>query len=311
MATDQATESPRATNVFVVLNPRSGRSDAGQIRAALDRHFSAGGAAYRVHEPSHDDPMADRINEAVHDGCDLIVAAGGDGTVSSVADALAGVNGAPPLGIIPLGTANVLAGELGIPFDPEEACKLLAGDHALARIDVMELAGKHYVTQVGVGLDAEMIRGTPDDRKRRFGRAAYVWTAVTQLMGFRRHRFTLKVDGKTTQVKAMQVLVANSGTLGQRPFRWGEDIRPDDGRLDVCVIRARTLAGLVSLGWHFVRGRHRQAPDVHYLAATREVTVSTARPMPVQADGEIVGETPVTVRIVPGAVRVVVPRPSA
>lgn len=311
MATEQATEAPRATNVFVVLNPRSGRSDAGVIRGALDRHLAGGGAAYRVHEPSHDDPLADRVNEAVRGGCDLVVAAGGDGTVSSVADALAGAGGSTPLGIIPLGTANVLAGELGIPFDPEEACRLLAGDHALARIDVMELAGKHYVTQVGVGLDAEMIRDTPDERKRRFGRVAYVWTAVTRILGFRRHRFTLEVDGRTTRVKGMQVLVANSGTLGQRPFRWGEDIRPDDGRLDVCVIHAQSLAGLVALGWHFVRGRHRQAPDARYLAATREVTVSTARPMPVQADGEIVGETPVTVRIVPGAVRVVVPRVSA
>ena len=107
----------------------------------------------------------------------------------------------------------------------------------------------------------------------------------------------------------MQVLVANSGTLGSRPFRWGPDIRPDDGRLDVCVIRARTLVHLLAMSWHFLLGQHRRSPSVTYLTAAREVTIATRRPMPVQADGEIVGETPVTVRVVQGAVRVVVPLP--
>ena len=105
----------------------------------------------------------------------------------------------------------------------------------------------------------------------------------------------------------MQVLVANSGTLGSRPFRWGPDIRPDDGRLDVCVIRARTLLDFLTIGWHFVRGQHRRSPGVKYLAAFRSVTLASRKPRPVQADGEIVGETPVTVTVVPGAVRVVVP----
>ena len=189
------------------------------------------------------DSLTDRVREAVASGCDLVVAAGGDGTVSAVADALAGTE--TPLGIVPLGTANVLAGELGIPLDLEAACALLAGEHALARIDAMELAGKHYVTQVGVGLDAAMIRDTPGEHKRRFGRVAYLWTAATPAgRASSSRRFTLTVDGVTTRPRAMQVLVANSGTLGSRPFRWGQDIRPDDGRLDVCVIAARTLLEL-------------------------------------------------------------------
>lgn len=192
------------------------------------------GITFEVHEPSHAEPLIGRIREAVDSGCDLVVAAGGDGTVSSVADALVGTE--TPLGIIPLGTANVLAGELGIPLDVDASCALLAGDHALTRIDAMEIDGKHYVTQVGVGLDAEMIRGTQGEHKRRFGRLAYLWTAATRLVGLQARRFTLMVDGQTSRPRASQVLVANSGTLGSRPFRWGLDIRPDDGQVDVCLI---------------------------------------------------------------------------
>lgn len=295
----------RATSAFVVLNPRSGRCEAGVAFKALETHLEGAGIACRVYEPADGEWPGQRVGEALESGCDLVVAAGGDGTVSAVVNALSGSD--TPLGIVPLGTANVLAGELEIPIDLDGACRLLAGEHTLARIDAMELGGKRYVTQVGVGLDAAMIRDTPTEKKRRFGRAAYVFTAVARLFGFQPRRFTLTVDGVVTRPRAIQVVVANCGTLGHRPFRWGPDIRPDDGRLDVCVIRAHTLFDLAAMGCLFIVGRHRRARNVSYLKVTREVTVATSTPMPVQADGELVGETPAVVRIVPGAIGVVVP----
>ena len=111
-------------------------------------------------------------------------------------------------------------------------------------------------------------------------------------------------------------MIANSGILGQPPFRWGPDIEPDDGRLDVCIVRAQTLLDYLSLGWHVVRGQHRQSSNVRYLHARRQIVIETGRPLPVQADGEIIGETPVQVQLVAAAVRVIVPetrddRPSA
>jgi YegS/Rv2252/BmrU family lipid kinase len=299
----------RAKNVFVVLNPKSGSCDRGEARGALERHFSVVGVACRVHETGHDDRLIDLVRDAVRGGCDLVVAAGGDGTVSAVADGLIGTE--TPLGIVPLGTANVLARELGIPVDLEGACQLLAGDHALTKIDAMELGGKYYFTQVGVGIDAMMIRDTTREHKRRFGRVAYLWTAVTRLVGFQPRRFQLRIDGTVSRPRASQVLVANSGILGQPPFRWGPDIRPDDGRLDVCVIRARTVLDYLVLGWHVLLGQHRRDPNVGYRVAEQAVEIATNAPMPVQADGEIVGETPVTVKAVPGAVRVIVPAPAS
>jgi YegS/Rv2252/BmrU family lipid kinase len=244
----------------------------------------------------------------------MVVAAGGDGTVSAVAEGLVGTE--TPLGIIPLGTANVLARELGIPVELEGAVRLLAGAHGVTSIDAMKVGEKHYFTQVGIGIDAMMIRDTRREDKRRFGRIAYIWTALTRLLGFQPRRFLITADDRQELHRASQVVIANSGILGQPPFRWGPDIEIDDGRLDVCIVRARTLLNYVTLGWHVVRGQHRQSTNVRYLRARRQIDIETRRPLPVQADGEIIGETPMRVEVVAAAVRVIVPetrddRPSA
>jgi diacylglycerol kinase family enzyme len=105
----------------------------------------------------------------------------------------------------------------------------------------------------------------------------------------------------------VQVLVANGGTLGVAPLRWGPGISPRDGRVNVVVVGGRTPLDYFKIAWHTVRGKHRESPHLKYLTARTSVTVITDPPLPVQADGEIIGSTPVQVRIVPSAVRVVVP----
>ena len=92
-----------------------------------------------------------------------------------------------------------------------------------------------------------------------------------------------------------------------RPLRWGPHIRPDDGRIDVCVISARTVIDYLRVLWNLLRGQPKRNRNVRYLSATRSILISADRPLPVQADGEIIGETPVQVQVVPHAVRVIVP----
>jgi diacylglycerol kinase (ATP) len=300
-----ATAEARATRVFVILNPVAGGYLGETVRRALERHFSAVEMSYEVYETGELDRASDLARRAIERGFGLVVAAGGDGTVSGAANGLVGT--ATPLGIIPLGTANVLARELGIPVDPEGACRLIAGPHATKDLDAMRVGGQCYFTQVGVGIDALMIRDTRREQKRRWGRVAYLWTAAKQLAGFPPRRFTVTADGRRVRLHASEVLVANGGILGQPPFRWGPDIRPDDGRVDVCIVRARTVWDYLVLGWHVLLGQHRRDPRVRYLPARRRVTVAAKHPMPVQADGEIIGETPVEVEVVPAAVQVVVP----
>lgn len=293
------------SRVFVVLNPVAGSGAAQDVRNALERHFVAEGWIYEVYETTGEERIVDVVRGALARGCDMVVAAGGDGTVSDVVEGL--VHTEVPLGIIPVGTANVLARELGIPLDVEGACALLAGAHTTTSIDAMQVGDKFFVLQIGVGIDSLMIRDTGREHKRRFGRAAYLWTAFTRLLGYQPRRFTIVVDGKRIRPRAAQVLIANGGVLGMAPFRWGSDIRPDDGRIDVCIVSARTVLDYIGVAWHMLLGQQKRDRRVRYLSGMRSIAISADHPLPVQADGEIIGETPVRVQVVPDAVRVIVP----
>jgi YegS/Rv2252/BmrU family lipid kinase len=310
----RVTSSP-TSRAFAVVNPRSGSCTIADVRGALERHLGS----VEIHEVREGDDLTALVVEAVGRGRDPIVAAGGDGTVSAVADALVGTGA--HLVILPLGTANVLARELGIPLELNGACELggcrvrlgsLAGtEHALVAIDAMKVGPRHYFTQVGVGIDALMIRNTSTEQKRRFGRLAYIRSALISLAGFQPRRFTIEVDGRTLTARASQVLVANTGMMGQPGFHWGEQIRADDGQLDLCLIRARSLLDYLGLFWTVLTSRQRWNRKIRYLLASSEITIDTRHPIPVQADGELLGTTPVRVELVPAAVQVVVPvRPS-
>ena len=293
---------------LVVLNPRSSTSSADGVRRSVARQVDCGDFA--IHEMVEEEDIRTVVRDALERGVTLVVAAGGDGTVSTVADILAGSSAS--LAIFPMGTTNILARELNIPVEPVAgddlpAGRLLDGPHALARIDAMKVDGRHYFTQVGVGIDSLMIRDTDDQSKKRFGRAAYLWTAFARLLGFQPRRFTITVDNRSITVRASQVVVANAGMLGQPPFRWGPDIRPDDGRINVCIVGAKSIWNYAHLCWHIARGRHDQSPHIRYLAATRTVSIAAKHPLPVQGDGEIIGETPIQIDLIPAALRVIVP----
>jgi YegS/Rv2252/BmrU family lipid kinase len=304
----EAIARERLSHVFVVLNPMAGKSTAADVRAALDRHLSAETWTQEVYETTGDEQVADIVRAALDRGCDLVVAAGGDGTVSEVAEAL--IHTDIPLGIVPVGTANVLARELGLPLDVEGACALLAGEHATNSIDAMQVGNKAFFLQIGIGIDSLMIRDTDRAAKRRFGRAAYLWSAIKWLIGYQPRRFTIAVDGRRLRPRAAQVLIANGGVLGMPPFSWGPHIRPDDGLIDVCVVSARALSDYLRIGWQVLIGHRRRGQNIRYYSAERSIVVDADRPLPVQADGEILGETPVQVRVVPDAVAVVVAPPS-
>lgn len=293
------------TRVFLVLNPMAGSCTAQDVRRVLDRHFTARNRTYELYETTGQELVAEIVRAALDRGFDMIIAAGGDGTVSEVAEAL--VHTDIPLGIIPVGTANVLARELGIPLNLEGACALLAGEHATTSLDTMQIGDKYFVLQIGIGINSLMIRDTEREAKRRFGRAAYLWTAFTRLLGYQPRRFTLVADGRRLRPRAAQIVIANGGLLGVPPFRWGPHIRPDDGRIDICIISTRTLMDYLRLAWYTLLGQQHRDRNVRYLRAERSTTVSADHELPVQADGEIIGQTPVQVHVVPHAVWVIVP----
>lgn len=293
------------TRAFVVLNPVAGRTTPADVLAALDGTLGSNGWEYDVHETKPDEDIDRLVRDELSKGCDLIIAAGGDGTVSMVANCLVGTD--TPLGIIPAGSANVLALELGISATIPDAVALFVGEHSMRKLDVMQLDNHYFILQIGIGLDSIMIQETDREAKRVFGRWAYMQTLARNLFGYQSQRFTIQVDGKRMRPRAAQVLVANAGTLGAKPLTWGDHIKPNDGRLDLCIVKVRTLRDYPRIIYQFLTGRRHNSANIEYVRINQNVSIASDRPLPVQADGEIIGTTPISVRVVPNGIRVIVP----
>jgi diacylglycerol kinase (ATP) len=302
-------------DVLVVLNPAASRTKAVDGRKTIAEAIESRGLRSRIVETTAGADSSKAIGRAVaralEGGCRRIVAVGGDGTAAMIAAHLVSSGGRPPittLSIVPTGTANILARELGIPMSLDPAVTLaLDGDHAI-ELDAIQTKDRPVFTQVGIGLDAQMIRHTLRGDQIQRGRLAYVVTFVRRAIGHRSEVFDLEIDGKPRRVRAWQIIVANMGVLGAPPFTWGPGIDPSDGSLDLCIFAARSARDYVTLVQRLLTGRHRRDSQTQYLRVERRVVIRSRRPVLVQGDGEILGRTPITLEVAPRALRVCVPK---
>ncbi|MGZ4796516.1 MAG: diacylglycerol/lipid kinase family protein [Acidimicrobiia bacterium] len=244
-----------------------------------------------------------RVAEALAGGADRILAWGGDSTVQRCIDALAGTD--VPLAILPAGTANLLATNLGIPAELESAVAVAL--HGVARrLDVGTVNGEHFAVMAGTGFDAAMIAAADRGLKDRFGQAAYVWTGA-RAAGATNRAMRVRVDGhRWFDGDASCVLVANVGRIaaGVEAF---EHARPDDGRLDVGVITATTRWQWARLAAALLAGRQSRSKYVE-LTTARKVDVRLDRKARYELDG---GDRPATkrlrVRVRPRAITICMP----
>ncbi len=211
----------------------------------------------------------------------------------------------PLLGIVPLGTANVLARELEIPIDVVRAFALAAARAILLELDAIQVGERYYLTQLGAGLDARMIEGTTREAQQSSGRWAYMQSLLREMTGYRSHTFELTIDARRRRIRAWQVVVANAKTMGTPPFTWGPEIEPNDGVLDVGVYDVRGVLDWIRLVLRFLTRRHQSDRRARYFRVKKGLRIASRRPIPVQADGDVIGETPIDLVVAPGIVRVV------
>lgn len=235
---------------------------------------------------------------------DAVFVLGGDGTAMEVVDALA--HSGLPVGILPGGTGNLVARTLGIPLRVSQAVpRLLAGERA--RVDLGRFAsGRRFAFVAGVGIDAHMIAATPPARKRRLGVLAYAITAAAGVLRRETFRVRCTVDGDTVELEAAAVMLANFGAVLDDLITLGPGIRQDDGLLDVCIFSPRTVRDAVRLTWRLWRRDFRDDPSAVWLRG-RHIRIETTPPRAVQADGELLGETPFEVAVEPLAATLLVP----
>jgi YegS/Rv2252/BmrU family lipid kinase len=231
------------------------------------------------------DPGIGQAQQAVAAGVDLILACGGDGTVTSCAEGVAGSD--VPLAIIPIGTGNLLARNVGLPVDLHEALTV-AFTGSDQQLDAGTANNRPFVVMAGLGLDARMLADTSEPLKKRLGWAAYVASAVRHLSD-RPMRVTLIADDRAAiRVRASAVVVGNVGWLrGGLPLL--PDARPDDGMLDVVVMTARGWAAWVVLAAHILMRRGRTERVVRVQFSRLQVRLEHEQPW--ELDGEVMGAT--------------------
>ncbi len=301
--------SGRRTRAFVVGRRRKGRRNGAVIKEVRARLREAG---WKVDSGYVKRKRALRrsARRAVKAGASVVVAVGGDGAVVQVASALAGTDAV--LAIVPTGTGNLLAGNLGIPKGTRSAARaILEGERRRIDVGRVDIDGQErpFLVACGVGFDADVMDGTKTRQKLRWGKLAYLANAVRRSGRLRNVPHTITLDGVTTTMEAAQVFVANFGRMlpvvePRRP------IHGDDGVLDVLVIRAAgPLPGLVA-GWEaLTQTRLGKSGNGRVFRATaKEVRIEPETTRLVEADGSVIGTTPIRASIRPLGLTVVVPR---
>jgi YegS/Rv2252/BmrU family lipid kinase len=290
----------------VIHNPGSGsqaEDELASIVALLAPHFEV--ETLEVSE--HRDPVT-LAKAAVANGVDVLVASGGDGTVSAAASVLVGRDDIV-LGIIPRGTGNSIATSLGVPVGRDEACAVIIAGNTHV-IDTATVAGRTMVLMACVGLHADAITETPDEAKQAFGKLAYAFKGLTLSASSTPFEIFIGTDDAAIRCEASAVTVANLAPATTFLARGPGEPHADDGLLAVTLVSVTGLAETLLTGMHLatraLAGLPADRENVAHFRVSR-IRVQTAEPMPVMVDGEQVGTTPFEVVCVPRSLSVLVP----
>lgn len=295
--------NPEGPGVFIVHNPVAGTSDPADLQAEIESHLA--GRNYRIYETTGEENIPDIVKDAVKQGYRMIWAAGGDGTVTAVANGLVG--GDVPLGIVPLGSGNIVAKELDIPLDVTAACDLLVGAQRTRMLDVLQVGQNYYVLAISAGISAFMMAQTAREQKRRLGQMAYLLNGVRIILSKALWPFRVSIDGQLSVMRASEVIAANVGAIGYKPIRWGDQVQPDDGKIDLCRVRVDSTSRLLSVLNGLLFGQQDHLEELTCTSASQFIEIESRRRIPVQGDGENIGYTPVRIEIVPRSLPVIVP----
>jgi diacylglycerol kinase family enzyme len=278
--------------IAAVINPVKFDPDELQ-RAIRDR----AGAEVSFWLTTEQDPGTGQAQQAVADGAKLLLVCGGDGTVTACAGALAGTGVA--MAVLPDGTGNLLARNLGIPLELPDALEVAFGGSD-RQLDVLAAGDLRFLVMAGLGFDAALIRDTDERLKRKLGWAAYLGGFARAVKRHRRTKYEIRLDDRPAlRRRAIGVLVGNVGQL-EAGITLLPDAAPDDGKLDVIVLAPRT-----ALDWAMLAGRilgKRPTGRQADVLSGRRVRITAARPVPFEYDGEFVDErTELDVTVLPGA----------
>ncbi len=285
--------------IHIVINPASGKDEP--IINILNDVFKQYDVEWEISiTHKYGDAMA-QAKEAIANGADLVVGYGGDGTQHEIANAVLGTE--TLMGILPGGTGNGFAREMNIPATLRPAVEVLCTSPKVRKIDVGQVNGEYFIQRMYVGIEPE--EQTSREMKDRYGVFAYAISMYQQRQNTKQVKYQVTVDGADpVDFEAFKVYVVNSGMMGSG-YSINKMYAIDDGLLDAFVLNSEMMETFTAAASRFFNRDTVVAKK--YYRQLREVTIDTEPDQPVWVDGEYIGRTPVAVKVIPGALSIVVP----
>ncbi len=287
--------------IHVVINPASGQPQP--ILHTLNRVFRTAKVDWSISITQQSGDAESFARQAAASGADVVAAYGGDGTVMEVARGLLGSQAL--MAILPGGTANLMSVELGIPKKLDKAAAVACSERSIIRqVDMGKMGETPFLLRVGMGFAARKVKLADRQLKDKYGVLAYTIAAMKALAKSKMALYRINLDGETVEIKGLTCLVDNAGNMGIAGSAPGRNISVSDGLLDVLLITDPGFSSAVDIaaGKPLINLSNTYA---HWQA--RQIEISAEPSQPVQLDGEMAGRTPLSIQVIPHALRILTP----
>jgi diacylglycerol kinase (ATP) len=281
-----------AKRARLIYNPSSGREEMKKRLPEILQRLERGGLETSTHATIGEGDATLAAADAVERGFDLIIAAGGDGTLNEVVNGMAEKSHRPPLGILPLGTTNDFARALNIPRNLEQACDLIVRQYT-QDIDVGKVNNRYFINILGGGSMTELTYEVPSKLKTMIGQLAYYMKGIEKLPRLRPIELFIKSDELELHEEVMLFLISNSNSVAGFE-KLSPDASMNDGLFDVLILKRCNLAEFIRVVSLALRGEHLNDPNLFYFQ-TRHIEVSSPDYVQINLDGEFGGTLPVVV----------------
>jgi YegS/Rv2252/BmrU family lipid kinase len=295
--------------ILIIVNPMAGQETQAKLRRKLGGAFAARNINFDIVTTAHSGHATELARQAAELGFAKVCVVGGDGTIAEAATGLVGFD--IPLGVIPRGTANQVAQNLKIPIAFEKAVEV-AVNGVPQPIDLGQVDGRAFALIAGAGFDAAVMNSATRELKERWGFGAYIYAALKQALAATPARFTITTEETTLEVSGVSVMIANVGALFTKyiPLRFPLTPKPlsswQDGMFDIVVVAPQNFPDWATVLWNAARMKFGGNDRLIHLQA-RQVTIASEPGVPTQIDGDPVGVTPITAKVIERGVRIMLP----
>lgn len=291
--------------IRIIINPASGKAES--ILPIINTSMKEAGITWEASITHKAGDAIQFAEAAVKEGIDALAVYGGDGTLM---EAISGLIGSEiPLIVLPGGSANVLARELAIPTDLKDACALIRQvPLEMKAIDVGQFDKRYFIVGISLGFGADLVNGADRESKNRFGIYSYFLSAALAIKKTKKAVYHLKIDGQEHEVQGLTCLIANTGNLGFSNISLDKHIDVSDGFLDVVIVRKANLSLLKLMVGTLIRRVRPDNLEVVKHWQGKEISVSSRPRQTVQRDGEVLEIGTLHIKVIPRAIKVLVPK---